>query len=567
VDQESDEGYWMEQELERLRATLEQERSQYNRALQKLEVQSQALAGEMARAEEAEAEVARLSAWVEHHQQILPGYQASVQRLSELEERLARVNEILAREEQQKEALRQELTRLRQGVPAPGGELLPGHSLSLGMSELQKLAFQDATTGLPNFHYGLRRLGQSLGQACETQGLVGLARIDVMRLRELNLVLGSQTCDEVLRQIGTRLAGVVGADNPICRGRDDEFWVLASCSSGGPLGQRMVVEQLTHIWQRFGVALRRPFEVQDHSLFLGFACGAVVLTAGTAEPGQILEMAGLALEASKQADPAGRLVFYDPAMEAPIRARMAHVPLLREALERGEMELFLQPLVELESLQIQGVESLLRWNHPALGQLLPAEFMPAALESGSIVALGEWVIQEVCRYSQNTHPYLWSLNVSAQELVQAHFVRRLLKAIEGAELADCQYLVVEISERGLSDYDRLEGALKQLRGRGIRLAIDDFSFDRVSLRRLQSLDISYLKISPQVTRALDEPLARNLVRGALLVAGDLGCKVVAEGVETMEQLQHLRELGCHWGQGHLLQAPGPVQDIWQLLAL
>ena len=565
MDEEVDESYWVREELELLRATLEQERAQYNRALEKLTLQGQALAGEMARAEEAEAEVLRLSAWVEHHQQVLPGYQASVQRVAELEDRLQTVNEILTREEQQKEALRQELTRLRQGMPGRSIEAAP--SVPTEMSELQKLAFQDATTGLPNFQYGLRKLTQSLAETTESQGLVGLARIDILRLRELNLVLGTSVCDEVLRQVGTRLAGVVGAENLICRGRDDEFWVLASCSSGGPLGQRMVAEQLTHIWQRFGVALRRPFEVIDHSLFLGFACGAAVVASDSLEPGQLLEKAGLALESSKRADPVGRLVFYDAAMETPIRDRMKHAPLLREALERGEMELYLQPMVELQDLQIQGVECLLRWNHPTLGQLLPAEFMPAAMESGAIVAIGEWVMQQVCRYSQNTHPYLWSLNVSAQELVQAHFVRRLLKATEAAELSDLQYLVLEISERGLSDYERLASALKQIRGRGIRLAIDDFSFDRVSLRRLETLDVSYLKLCPRVIGGLDEPLSRNLVRGAVLVASDLGCQVVAEGVETMEQLERLRELGCHWGQGHLLQAPGRLEDIWQLLAL
>lgn len=516
----------------------------------RIEQQAQALEAELERADAAEAEVARLTAWAENWQQ----------RIAQLEEQLERAQGMLSQESDLVTGLRTELDELR-GAQQPAA---PPEADSDEVA-LRRLALQDPVTGLPNFHHGLRTLEQYLAGAARVGGLAALARIDIHRLRDLNLYLGSQVGDEILRHFTSRFHGVVGPDCVLIRGRDDEFWLLMPCTSGGPVGVRKVSEQLSNVVGRLVVALKRPFDVGDHSVHVSVACGIAIGQGKEEDAAQLLECAGLALDESKK-EPGGTSVFYAPEMQEPIRTRLARVPHLRQALEKQEFELVFQPIVELASLQVQGLESLLRWNHPEEGQLLPGQFIEAAVESGVIVSIGEWVARQICHYSQQAQPYLWSMNVSAQELMQANFMRRISRAIEGAELTHPEYLVVEVSEAGLAgDSDRLLGSLQQLREWGVRIAIDDFSFDRVSLRRLSQLDVSYLKISPAVTHQLQQPLYRNLVRGAVLTAECLGCKVVAEGVEQMEQLEALKELGCHWGQGHLLQPPASLEEVWGLL--
>lgn len=554
-------------QVQRLEAVVEQLAERLRQADLRLEQQAKALDAEMDRAEAAEEEVARLTAWAEYQQELNNSLDASQQRIALLEDQVQRSEGLLQRtkvmlsvETDLVSGLRMELkdvkSRLVEKPAAPP-------EADTDETSLRRLALQDPVTGLPNFHHGLRTLEHYLSGAARVGGLAALAVIDIDRLRDLNLYLGTRVGDEILRQFTSRFKAVTGPDCQLMRGRDDEFWLLMPCTSGGEVGQHKVTEQLNHTIGRLLVALKRPFEVGDHSVHVSIGCGIAVGKDDGA--GQLLECAALALAESKK-EPGGPAVFYVPEMQERIRARLARVPHLRQALESQEFELFFQPIVELESLQIQGVESLLRWNHPEEGLLLPGQFIEAAVESGVIVSIGEWVARQVCHYSQQTQPYLWSMNVSAQELLQANFMRRINRAIESARLTHPEYLVVEVSEAGLAgDSDRLLSSLHQLREWGVRIAIDDFSFDRVSLRRLSQLDVSYLKISPMVTHQLEQPLYRNLVRGAVLTAECLGCKVVAEGVEQMEQLEALKELGCHWGQGHLLQPPANLEEIWELL--
>lgn len=542
-----------------------------DKAQLRLQQQAQALEAELERADAAEAEVVRLTAWAEYQGELNAALESSQQRIVLLEDQVQRSQDQLQRakvmlsvESDLVTGLRMELKEARSQLEhfrkAPAPPEAEGDEL-----DLRRLALQDPVTGLPNFHHGLRTLEQYLNGAARVGGLAALARIDIHRFRDLNLYLGAQVGDEILRHFTTRFQGVLSSDCALMRGRDDEFWLLMACTSGGPVGVRKVSDQLSSVLGRLAVALKRPFDVGDHSVHVSVACGIAIGQGKDEDAGQLLECAALALAESKK-DPSGPVVFYAPEMQESIRSRLARVPHLRQALENQEFELVFQPIVELESLQVQGLESLLRWNHPEEGQLLPGQFIEAAVESGVIVSIGEWVAKQICHYSQQSQPYLWSMNVSAQELMQANFMRRITRAIEGAELTHPEYLVVEVSEAGLAgDSDRLLGSLQQLREWGVRIAIDDFSFDRVSLRRLSQLDVSYLKISPAVTHQLDQPLYRNLVRGAVLTAECLGCKVVAEGVEQMEQLEALKELGCHWGQGHLLQPPARLEEIWELL--
>lgn len=565
TDDELELAHWQGRahEAEQINAQLEAamalQAQQLGEALQKVEVLTEDLQIQQARAENAEAEIVRLHEWVEYSEQLTPAYETAVQQLEAMRAEQDQAERLRSVLEEQINQLTLEVEALKRegAAPPPPPALLPTAAEPA----------VDPVTGLPNYQHGLAEITRLLGEAQTGGAMVALARIDIHRLRDLNLFLGTFISDQILGYFATRFRALLAEGQQLIRGRDDEFWVLLTCSSQGPVGARMIADQINQLFQRLGVALKRPFDVEDHAVHLNLSCGVACSLPGQTEAGELLECAGLALERSKT-EPHSRLVYFQPEMQQRVKARMQRVPQLRQAVERAELELHFQPMVQLDTLQIQAVESLLRWNHPQDGILLPGQFIEAALESGAIVGIGEWVVGRVCQLTQEgDNPYLWSVNVSASELVQAHFMRRFVKAVEAAHLKRPEQLVVEVSEAGLANLsERLLAPLRELRKWRVRLAIDDFTFDKLTLRKLQSLDVSYLKLSHEVTHHLDQSLFRNLVQGAVLAAEGLGCKVVAEGIESTEQLDILRELGCHWGQGHVLQPPAPLHELRELLA-
>lgn len=578
----------VKQQVVRLEAGLRRETEQHCATILRLEQVQDQLKAQQSRAEFAEAEVARLEAWFEHKQELALDRQTTIKRIVTLENELqqsqqanAALREQLLAEADQVSRFTLELVdvklELEKARNQPNGPAQQAPSMHLpAVMEptaeeeearyLQRLAYEDPVTKLPNFHLGIRYLNQQVAKAATGAATVALARIDVQRFRDLNLVLGPEVSDALLRQLASRISALLAGDEVLVRGRDDEFWLILSTPARGPLGLKKVAESVSQIVQRLMGTLKTPLQVADHTIAMGLACG--IFTGQGKESGEeMVEYAGLALSHS-QNDPRARITHYQPEMQRPIRHRMQRVPLLRQALAREQFELHFQPMVELKTRQIKGVESLLRWNHPVEGRMEPADFIEAAIESGVIVGIGDWVIQQVCQLSQDQRQYYWSMNVSAQELVQADFVRRFTRAIQAAQLARPDFLVVEISETGLlGQSERLVAAVKELRRWRVQVAIDDFSFNAVSLRHLQKLDVNFLKLGPEITANLELPLYRNLVRGAVLAAETLGCKVVAEGIELPFHIDTLLELGCHWGQGHLLRPPLPLGEMLELLAL
>lgn len=574
------------QQIARLEAGLRRETELHCNAILRIEELSEQVKSQQARAEFAEAEVARLEAWFEYRQELALDRQVTIRRITALEEELQRVRQegaslrqqLATEVEQSSRAmlevvdLKLELEKARQtpSAPAKPGANLPQLVPEPGEREdeqrhVQRLAYEDPVTSLPNFHLGLRYLEQQLQLSARGEGTLALLRVDLQRLRELNLVLGSGVTDEVLRLFARRCQACISGEQVLVRGRDDEFWFILAGPQRGPLGLKSVAEQASQVAQRLLGSLKEPFSVEDHSVTVQIACG-IMVSQGKEEPNQVVDCAGLALSASK-VEPTRKPQVYQPEMQKPLRRRQERAPLLRQALQREQFELFYQPIVELKSRQIKAVECLLRWNHPVEGRMEPSEFIDAALESGVMVGIGEWVATQVCQLSQNQRQYLFAFNVSAQELLQSDFVKRIRQALQGAHMARPENLIVEVSETGLAgaDSDRLLAALKELKRWRVQLAIDDFSFDTLSLRRLQALEISFLKLSPEVTANLELPLYRNLVRGAVLAAESMGCKLVAEGIEMPAQMETLTQLGCHWGQGHFLRPPADSSELARLL--
>jgi diguanylate cyclase (GGDEF)-like protein len=434
----------------------------------------------------------------------------------------------------------------------------PPESDNAAKRELQRQAFEDSVTGLPKFELGRRYLSQELENAAAGKGSIAVVVTDLDQLRSLNLHLGYEAGNQILTQLASRLKACLKPEDVAVRGLDDELWVVMAIPTKGPLGLKAVQQKASLVLAQFVESLKAPFELGGHKLLITVGSGFVV-SQGQDSAEQIFERARLALRSSKREGRNGAAV-YQPELERLKKKGTELLPQLRQALQENQFCLRFQPIYDLRSQQMWGVESLIRWNHPRRGLLLPAEFLDVASETGFMVPLGEWGMNETCRAAR-TIGLPTAFNVSAQELMQADFVRKFTRAMEAAQVRP-DSLLVEISEADLAgDNDRLGSALKELRRWGVQVAIDDFNFDVLSLGSLRRWNVNYLKLGHQTTNSVDGEAGRKLARTTLMAAEELGCKVIAEAIATPRQLEILQELGCQMGQGEYLCAAIPPGEL------
>ncbi|MBX3170805.1 MAG: EAL domain-containing protein [Candidatus Eremiobacteraeota bacterium] len=422
------------------------------------------------------------------------------------------------------------------------------------------LAYHDQVTDLPNFRSGLNKLQYELEKAERGESTVAVVVMDIEGLRDLNVYLGHAVTDEVLQRFARLTRPLLGPEDKLFRGRDDEFWLVLPTEARGPLGMKKSAEHASELLKRLYAELQIPIELEDYRVTLSLASG-LACSQGRETAQEVLEKALLAVKNAKRLG-RGRASAYLLELEKPIRAKMELIPQLRQALNRGQFELRFQPIYDLTARTVKAVESLLRWEHPLNGLIEPSVFLEAACDSGLIVLIGEWVAYNVCHLCKSYKNLHWALNVSAQELIQADFLDRLQKAVESAQLTRSDGLILEVSESHLlHDSEQLAAALKGIGRCKAALAIDDFSFDHLSMKRLQTLGAGYVKLGGHITQNVDEPVFRSLIRGAVLAANQMKIKVVAEGIENQNQLDALIELGVHWGQGYHLCAPVTLEEL------
>jgi len=423
--------------------------------------------------------------------------------------------------------------------------------MSAAPGEMQKLAYQDALTQLPNQALGRLYLEQQLEQARRGQGSLALAVLDVLALRELNTHLGRELTDQFLCKLAQRLEGFVGEGQALIRGQEDEFWLIIWSPETGPQGLNRLISQSRNLLVKIEESMERPLEMGTRSVLAHLSCG-VACSQGSESPEVLLDRAHLAVEAARQS---GRVYFWQPELEKTRNRRRQLAPLLHQALEKNQFCLRFQPIMKLESLQVQGIECLLRWQNPAEGLVGPDYFLQAACQSGQIVAIGEWVLNQACQLSNLFPLHYICLNVSAQELLQGDFSHRLSKTLSRLKTRPDR-VVLEISELHLGlEKPRFLQVVQEVRRWNVQISVDDFSFHGFSLRRLEKLQARFLKLGPEIAQHIEHPTVQGLLKGAVLVAESLGCRVIAEGIETEESMRRLQELGCHWGQGMWL---GPL---------
>ncbi len=440
------------------------------------------------------------------------------------------------------------------------------HQLEIKVEErtlaLQHQAYHDGLTGLANralFNQYLDEAIENRGGTCA--GLVVLL-IDLHNFKHVNDLHGHHVGDDLLGLVARRLESVLRDADAVARVGGDEFGVLLQ-DHGTQLDS-------DHVARLVCASLEQPFAVGSTSLAVAAAVG--IVAGGTEETNgdDLLRDAGLALSVAKAKGGGGCQVF-SPLMHSSILESLRTEEDMRRALERQEFVVHYQPVVDLETVTVQGFEALVRWNHPERGLTGPDKFIPIAETTGLIGAIGAWVLGQACRdvaAMSDRYPPLWvSVNVSAVQLEDENLVATVSEAL-GASGLEGSRLTLEVTETVImNDVPRSVQVLTALRKVGLKIAIDDFGTGYSSLGALRYLPVDTLKIDRSfVTDLARDRASANLTRRTLQLAADFRLHTVAEGVEEPEQLRILRDFGCDSAQGFLFARPQPLADVVGLLA-
>jgi diguanylate cyclase (GGDEF)-like protein len=420
-------------------------------------------------------------------------------------------------------------------------------------------AFHDPLTGLANRALFVDRLTQARTRAAAAGDAVGVMFADLDGFKTVNDSLGHAAGDQLLIIVGQRLASVVGPTDTVARFGGDEFAILVE-------DVRQPIE-LARMARLALDGLERVIEVEGREVFI---TGSIGIAVGLEEPDDLLRNADLAMyEAKGQGK--GRYEIFQRHMHEALAQRLELELDLKEAADRDQFVLHFQPVVEMESATVIGVEALMRWMHPSQGLILPDRFIPLAEESGQIHALGHWVLWEACRRVvewEDAHGRLGlNVNISGAQLRQASLVREVAEILDATGL-EADRLTLEITESVLmevssSNTERLD-ALKKL---GVQLAVDDFGTGYSSLQYLKRFPFDWLKIAKPFIDGVDGSDAQARIARAIIdLAHSLEIEVIAEGIESRRQANVLGEIGCLNGQGFHYSPPLPAEEISAYLA-
>jgi diguanylate cyclase (GGDEF)-like protein len=421
-------------------------------------------------------------------------------------------------------------------------------------------AFNDSLTGLPNRALLLDRLEVALGRADRERKPVSVLFLDLDGFKVVNDSLGHVAGDRLLIDVAARLRACLRRGDTAARIGGDEFAILL-----GDLGNP---ERAEDVAERVIAALREPFTVLGREVFVSASIG---IAYGQDDAHDLLRNADVAMYRAKRSDEAGAYATFEPGMHTAVVERLEIEADLRRAIERDELVLHYQPIIEIATGRISGVEALLRWAHPRRGLVMPFEFIPLAEETRLILELGRWVLREACRQAALWHadpradrPWV-SVNLSGLQLLDSSLNADVAAALADSGL-DPASLALEVTETVLvQDVSAAFEQLQKLRSLGVSIAIDDFGTGYSSLRYIRRFPADMLKIAKPFIDGLHDETDTALVRTIVALANSLGLRTVAEGIEDHRQWARLRELGCQLGQGYLFARPLAAHDLTELL--
>lgn len=428
--------------------------------------------------------------------------------------------------------------------------------LESSQASLNYLAQHDPLTDLPNRLLIEERVGSVIGRARQSGKMVALLFLDLDHFKIVNDSLGHIAGDELLREIAARLERVVRGGDTVSRQGGDEFLIV--------LSEVDSIDVLTAVLARIQTLVAQPLKLQDMELVVSLSIGISLYPQDGDDFGTLLKKADTAMYQAKSSGRNGYRLFSDE-MGSNNYARLGMEQDLRQALVRNELELHYQPIVNLQDGRLVGVEALLRWQHPERGMVGPDAFIPVAEQSGLIVEIGIWVLQQACQQmvawqSQGLPELLISVNLSAVQMHRGNLEQSVSHALQHSGL-EPYLLELELTESMLlHDSEASILLLQRLKGLGIKLAIDDFGTGYSNLSYLQRFQVDRLKIDRSFVHSIySNEQDRAIVTAIIQMARSLQLETTAEGIEDEQTRQLLAELGCDCGQGYLFSRPVTAQ--------
>ncbi len=423
---------------------------------------------------------------------------------------------------------------------------------------LQRLALYDALTGLPNRVLLARKLQECMDQARDTGTQLGVAYLDLDGFKPVNDRLGHGAGDRLLVVVAGRLTRALRPMDCVARLGGDEFVILMPGLES--------VSDCDHLLERVMQSVSAPYTIDTERVVVTASIGYTIFPSDAADADTLLRHSDQAMYAAKQA---GRNRFhqFDAAQEQAMQFMRAQGLHLRDALADGQFKLYLQPKVDMRSGVVVGAEALARWQHPERGIVSPAEFLPLLEGTGLEIGFGEWVVEAALtileRLLDNAMPMPLSINISAQHLQQPGFAPWMAECLGRHPRVPAHLVEIEITESAaLYDLLAVTATLQELRGLGVAVSLDDFGTGYSSLTYLRRLPMDTLKIDQSFVHGMmGDPGDLAIVQGVIGLARSFGYRVIAEGVETVEQGQMLLQLGCTQAQGYCIARPMPLDDF------
>lgn len=422
---------------------------------------------------------------------------------------------------------------------------------------IEHMAFHDHLTDLPNRRLLKQTIEQTIEQRAKDPEPFALLYIDLDRFKNINDSMGHYVGDQLLKAVGERLKLLVRQNDLVGRLSGDEFIILC------PTTTKIKV---TRIANRIVDEISKPFLINNLEIFIAPSIGISMFPEDGRNYDSLIRNADSAMYLAKQSGKS-TYQFFTKELYNELMERTLIEMELRQALKKNEMSLHYQPQIDFKSGKISGVEALLRWNHSSRGMISPGKFIPIAEETGIILPIGLWVLETACKQAKDWqelgYPYIqMSVNVSLRQFKSPTFISDVKNTLLQTGLQPC-YLNIEITESMTSDVGYCESILQEIRDLGISVSIDDFGTGYSSLSHLSKFPITHLKIDQSFVRELDT--SSVIVKAIIDLAKNLHLKVIAEGVETIEQAELLKSLQCDEAQGYLYSRPLPSDQIPEFL--